>query len=291
MKIGRSEVYRVQEYEGLGFPPKYHLPAWTAEAVAKHADWMIPRYYAPEHERLIGSVHSWIVRTSGITVLVDTCSGNGKERPHTPFFSMLETSYLEHFAATGIAPEDVDYVLCTHLHVDHVGWNTYEHLGRWIPTFPNAKYLVSRIEFEFLAEHEAELEDNARIFADSIKPLIETGQLLLLDPPFELAEGVFIEPAPGHTPGHVLLRVQESDGDLIFVGDILHHPIQVWYPDWNSHACRDGEQATQTRRSLLEHCSGTSTTLLPGHFAAPYCCQVGGKSGLGYECIFVADDE
>jgi glyoxylase-like metal-dependent hydrolase (beta-lactamase superfamily II) len=291
MKIGRAEIFRIGEYEGLGFPPKEHLPDWSDKEAEKHLGWLVPGHYAPEHGRLLGSVHGWLVRVRGTTILIDTCSGHAKERPHTPFFSMLDSPFLDSLLATGVRPEEVDYVLCTHLHVDHVGWNTHSVDGEWLPTFPNARYLVSRTEFKLLSEGELELEDNRKIFEDSIQPLIDADKLLLVDPPSELVEGISIEPAPGHTPGHVMLRIADPAGDLIFVGDLMHHPIQVLYPDWSSNACRDPRQAAETRRRLFADCSGTNATLFPVHFAAPYCCRIGEEADRGYECIFVAPDQ
>jgi glyoxylase-like metal-dependent hydrolase (beta-lactamase superfamily II) len=285
VRIGNSEIFRIGEYEGLGFPPKEHLPNWSEADVQMHLSWMVPGHFAPEQDRLLGSVHSWLIRRAGLTILIDTCSGNGKKRPHTPFFSMLETGYLDEFKALGITPEEIDYVLCTHLHVDHVGWNTQSVAGQWLPTFPNAKYVMSRAEFEAIAEAEIDQADNRAIFEDSLLPILQSGQLMLVDPPTELGDGILVEPAPGHTDGHMILRVAEIEGDLLFVGDMMHHPVQVWYPDWNSNACRNGTQAIATRRAVLERSSQTSATLFPTHFAKPYCCRVGRPSGNGYECI------
>lgn len=280
-----SEIYRIEEYEGLGFPPKMFLPSWSDDDISKHLSWMVPGHFAPDGGRLRGSIHSWLIKTSGLNILVDACSGNGKSRPSTPFFSMLETPFLENLNRAGVTPDDIDFVLCTHLHVDHVGWNTRFLNGRWVPTFPNAKYIVSKRELTLLTDLEPDVDDNALIIEDTIRPLIESGLLFAIDPPFSITERLSVESAPGHTPGHVVLRLQYAEGSAIFVGDVLHHPIQIVYPDWNSHACREPVDAISTRRKLLEECSETASLLLPVHFAAPYCCKVGRPVGSGFECI------
>ena len=285
MKFGKAEVTRVEEYHGLGFPPAQFLPDWSDEKVAEHLEWLVPGHFSPENGLLVGSNHSWLIRLPNLTVLVDACSGSHKLRPHSPFFSMLDLPYMENLAKTGVKPEEIDIVLCTHLHLDHIGWNTHLVDGRWVPTFPNAKYVVSKTEFELLMEVEAQDGDNPNIIEDTIRPIIDSGQWLVIEGEYQLSEELFIEPSPGHTPGHVRLRLKASDGDALFTGDIIHYPIQLYFPEWNSFACRDADEARLTRRKLLEECSETSTVLLPAHFAHPHTCRVGKRVGEGFECI------
>ncbi len=285
MRIGNAEVFRIEEYHGLGFPPQAFLPDWDDRLVEKHLHWMVPDHYAPNEGRLVGSIHSWLIKLPNLTILVDTCSGNHKHRPDSPFFSMMNSRYLENLAAAGVDPDDVDYVFCTHLHIDHAGWNTHLVDGRWIPTFRNAKYIVSSAEFERLVADGSKSDDDLNLIADTIQPIIDSGQWLPIDPPFQLCDELLIEASPGHTNGHCHLTLSTAGGKAVFSGDIVHHPIQVHIPSWNSSACSQTEQAVPTRTKLLESLSETGAWLLPVHFAKPFCCRVGKAQDEGFVCI------
>jgi glyoxylase-like metal-dependent hydrolase (beta-lactamase superfamily II) len=234
---------------------------------------------------LLMSFHSWVVRTRHHTILVDSCAGNDKNRPGSPRFHMLKQPYLERLKAAGVEPDDVDFVLCTHLHGDHVGWNTRLVDGRWVPTFPKAKYVFSKIERDYWDPTRG-LPDGsggkahvgtryAFPFEDSVLPVIAAGQAMIVDGEHQLGDGMLIEPAPGHTPGHVTLRLRSRNQEGLFVGDILHHPIQVHYPDWNSRVCTLQEVARKTRRRVLEDCAEHNSVMLPAHFASPHGCRIG----------------
>lgn len=285
MKIGHAEILRIEEYHGLGFPPEAFLPDWDAAAVSKHLHWLVPAHYSPEDGRLMGSIHSWVIRLPNLTVLVDTCSGNHKERPDSPFFSMMNSQYLENLATAGIDPDDVDIVLCTHLHIDHVGWNTRLLDGRWVPTFKNAKYVASRAEFERIVGAEKDLPDNQQMIKDTIEPIEETGQWLLIETPYQITDELRIEASPGHTEGHCHLMLASAGETAVFSGDIVHHPIQVHFPKWNSAACAIPEAAVPSRRKLLEELSETGGWLMPVHFARPFCCRVGRPENDGFVCL------
>jgi glyoxylase-like metal-dependent hydrolase (beta-lactamase superfamily II) len=174
--IGDVEVVRIEEFHGPCFLPGELLPDWTDEIVAEHNRWLVPTHFAPSEGRLVLSSHSWVIRTKHHTILIDTCIGNWKERPNSgPLFDKLDLPYMTNFSAAGIRPEDVDFVMCTHLHADHVGWNTQLKDGRWVPTFPNAKYLFSEIDrnaFDPTRGELGKIGDNARVFADSVSPII-----------------------------------------------------------------------------------------------------------------------
>jgi len=285
MRIGNAEVFRIEEYHGLGFPPQAFLPDWDDRLVEEHLHWMVPDHYVPSEGRLVGSIHSWLIKLPNLTILVDTCSGNHKHRPDSPFFSMMNSRYLENLAAAGVDADDVDYVFCTHLHIDHAGWNTHLVDGRWVPTFRNAKYIVSRSEFERLVEDETPSGDDLNLIVDTIQPIIESGQWLPIDAPFQLCDELLIETSPGHTDGHCHLTLSSGGGKAVFSGDIVHHPIQVHIPSWNSAACSVTEQAVPTRIKILEAISETGTWLMPVHFAKPFCCRVGKAQGEGFACI------
>lgn len=285
MQIGNAEVSRIEEYHGLGFPPKLFFPEWDDGLVEKHLDWMVPGHYVPEEGRLMGSIHSWLIKLPNLTVLVDTCSGNHKHRPDSPFFSMMHSQYMENLAAAGVHPDEVDIVFCTHLHIDHVGWNTRLLDGRWVPTFKNAKYVASRAEFDRITNQEKDVPDHREMIVDTIQPIIESGQWLLIDTPYQLSDELLIEASPGHTPDHSHLTLTTKGGRAVFVGDIVHHPIQITFPQWSSAACVAPLQAAETRKKVLSEISETGAWLMPVHFAKPFCCKVGKRQGEGFVCL------
>ncbi|MDX2205245.1 MAG: MBL fold metallo-hydrolase [Hyphomicrobiaceae bacterium] len=281
-KLGNVDIRRIEESCGPSFRPAQVLPDWTAEAVAPHRGWLVPDYFSEEKGRLVMSVHSWLLRTRHHTILVDTCVGNHKERPGQPAFHMLDRPYLANLAAAGVRPEEIDYVLCTHLHVDHVGWNTRLADGRWVPTFPNARYVFSRTDRDFYDPARGaggRIEANARVFNDSVLPILEARQDMVVEGVVELTDGITIEPAPGHSPGHVLIKLVSAGAEGLFTGDIMHHPMQIWEDTWSSAFCTDPGQARLSRRRVLEHACAHGSILYPAHFAGPHIGRVGERPG------------
>jgi len=290
-KVGNVSITRVGELVGFAsLPPEKFLVGFDRELLDRHRNWLVPNHYAPEHDRLITSVHSWLIRTDRHTILLDCCAGNHKDRPGAPRFHQLDTPYLERLRAAGAAPEDIDIVLCTHLHTDHVGWNTMLRDGRWVPTFPNAKYLFSRIENEWgdPRQNPAADADLQRTYAyrDSVLPVIEAGQAELVDGPHPIGDMLTIEAAPGHTRGHIMLKLDDRHERAVFSGDAIHHPLQVYAPHWNSGFCELAAEARITRRRLLEHCAEHRALLFPIHFAAPYVAAIA-CSGDAFSLRFV----
>ena len=165
LRFGDITVDRIVEAEGLGFPPEFLLPDSDIQAIRDYRDWLEPHFFDPESGRFIQSVHCYVVRSPRHTVLIDTCVGNGKQRPSTRAWNGLDTNFLDRLRDIGVTPADVDYVLCTHLHVDHVGWNTRLLDGRWVPTFPNARYLFHKVEFDSLGERMATMFWRVRVQA------------------------------------------------------------------------------------------------------------------------------
>ena len=272
-KLGDITATRVAEDLGLSScaPEEFFVGIDTA-IFARHHGWMVPVHYRPGENRLVSSIHSWLIRTGTHTILLDSCSGNGKNRPWNARFHQLNTPYLERLAAAGARPEDVDIVLCTHLHSDHCGWNTRKENGRWVPTFPNAKYLFSRREKE--RWDPAHGSERAELYNDSVLPVIESRQAVLLEGEHQIDEHLRVEPAPGHTPGHVLLKAKVGDDCAVFCGDVIHHPVQIFQPGWNTRFCEHPEQARATRRELLEYCVEHRALLFPAHFAPPHVVAV-----------------
>jgi glyoxylase-like metal-dependent hydrolase (beta-lactamase superfamily II) len=236
------------------------------EAVERHRAWLAP-HFVDDKGRFLQSIHSFVVRAPGLTVLVDTCVGNDKDRGGRQPFHMMHTAFLEDLTAAGVAPESVDVVVCTHLHVDHVGWNTRLDGGRWVPTFPRARYLFGRREWQHWSS-ESE-PDTARIMADSVAPVLEAGLATLVDDDHRVSPEVWLEPTPGHTPGHVSVRLRGGDGEAVITGDLMHHPIQMAEPQWCSHFDVDPEQARKTRRAFCERYAERPITVLGTHFNHP----------------------
>ena len=281
--VGEIEVLRIEESLGPGFQPNVLLPDWNAKDVEPHMPWLAPTYYDPAQDKLISSIHSWVLRTRHHTILIDTCVGNHKERPGQPRFHMLNRPYMENFAKAGLKVEDIDYVLCTHMHVDHVGWNTRLENGRWVPTFPNAKYVFSKADRDYFDPSRGgaggKIEAHARVFNDSVLPILEAKQDMVVDGAHKLGDDISITPAPGHSPGHVLITVQSKGTEALFTGDIMHHPMQIYCTQWSSAFCSDPEQARGTRRKMLEHAAGAGSLVYPQHFAGPHVCRVGERHG------------
>ena len=270
-RIGDFEVHRIAEYEGPFIAPETFFPDFDAEAVRAHPDHLGAQLIDRATGNLVFSFHSFIVKTGHHTVLIDSCLGNDKDRPTRPQFHRLRTSYIADLGRAGTKPEDVDYVMCTHLHWDHVGWNTRLENGRWVPTFPNARYIMARREFAHWEGVHQRGEDTPHrlAFEDSVLPVVRTGQSVLVDDDYALEDGLWFEGAPGHTPGNVVIHARSRDAAAVFMGDVIHHPLQLLKPEWSTLACSDRELSRQTRTRLIEEHAGRGTRLLPAHFPSP----------------------
>jgi len=275
--IGDIAVDRVHEIEGALFPPHAVFPDFDPELLHKHGNDLIPHHYSPELGLVLGTIQSYVIRSGNQNILVDTCCGNDKQRPNEPPFHNLHTPYLERLEALGLRPEDIHFVLCTHLHVDHVGWNTKLDNGRWVPTFPNASYVFAQAELDYLQEmSRAGLpqSEQAVHYADSVEPLLHARRTRLVTSAEALVPGLEIEFAPGHTPGHIVLRARSRGQAALFVGDVVQHPFQVYRPHWNSTHCVSPEQAPATRRRILGECADQGLLMFPAHFASPYAFMI-----------------
>lgn len=277
-KIGKVTATLVQEMVDHSFDFLKFFPLATEGDLAANVSWMAPGHYDSATGRILLSMHSWLLDTGEHKILIDGCVGNGKDRPGRPDWCGLETPFLDRLATAGATPEEVNYVLCTHLHADHIGWNTRLVGDRWIPTFPNAKYVFSRREHTFW---EAKLAADANApgphliaYQDSVLPVIEAGQAMIVDDHAELADCLMLEPAPGHTPGHVAIWIKSGDERAVLTGDILHHPIQVKYPVWSCFGCVDPLQSAETRKQVLRATCEHRALLLPGHFMLPHAGYV-----------------
>ena len=261
-QIGDVRITKVVEMETLG-GGEWILPDAKAEAV-QGIDWLVPEF-ANEKGELRFSIHALVVETPDLTIVVDTCVGNDKERMPYRLWHKLQNDFLADFAAAGFDRERVDVVLCTHLHVDHVGWNTMLVDGQWQPTFPNARYLMARDEFEHWNQDEEAFQQT--VMGDSVMPVFEAGLVDLVDTTHCVCEEVDLVPTLGHTPGHVSVRIRGGGAQALITGDFIHHPCQMARLDWVSSADFDQAQAEATRRRVFAEHAGTPTLLIGTHFA------------------------
>jgi len=267
--FGDIAVRRVVEEEGPLLPPTVLYPD-AGEAIEAHRHWLEPSLLDPASGFLVMSFHSFVIRGAHHIIVVDTCGGNDKPRPRKERYHMNSHPYLENLAATGVAPADVDVVLCTHLHVDHVGWNTRLVDGRWVPTFPNAKYLFGRVEWEFWErEYRSLAYTEDPYYEDSILPVVEAGQAEFVDSDYQIDDGVWLAPTPGHTPGHLALHIESAGRRAVMSGDLMHTALQCAEPDLSSCFCIDPALSASTRRAFLEHHADTDTLIMPAHFPSP----------------------
>ncbi|OGT80200.1 MAG: hypothetical protein A3H91_08020 [Gammaproteobacteria bacterium RIFCSPLOWO2_02_FULL_61_13] len=280
-RFGEVSVARIPEREPMREPMFKFFPEMPEEVVAANEHWLAPLHYHPESRSMLLHFHSWLVRTRHHTILVDTCNGNHKPRPGLAMSDALNSPFLENLRHAGVAPEDIDFVMCTHLHPDHVGWNTRLHDGRWVPTFPNAKYLMSRIEHDAcarLAEDGAKPQWARNIYQDSVLPVVEAGLARLLEGSHAVDDNFTIHPAPGHTMGTCRADLESNGDGAIFCGDILHTPLQVEHWQIASRTCEDKPLSVKSRHALLAACAERQALLLPMHFGPPYASYVKSSS-------------
>jgi glyoxylase-like metal-dependent hydrolase (beta-lactamase superfamily II) len=281
-KVGAATVTRIEETYEPNFEAAKFFSDWRPGVVDEHASWMLPHHYDPDTAFIKLSIHSWLIDIGGKKILIDGCVGNHKPRPLRPKWHMLQTQYLERLAAAGVEPDDVDLVMCTHLHLDHVGWNTRLRNGRWEPTFPKARYVFSQADYDHYRKLDADPTSgpaNHGSFRDSVLPVVDAGLADIVAGAHTIDEHLSIDPHPGHTPGTVAINLASLGASAQFCGDILHHMIQVYHPEWNSFACADGDNARKSRRRVLEHCAGTGALLMPAHFGVPFVCHIDSRQG------------
>lgn len=262
-----ATLTRIVDLDPFALPAAMLFPGRDLAELAPWHDDLAPLHVDFAAETILLGVQSWLVRVGGLTVLVDTCVGEDKERPARPdWHHRTGTGYLDRLAAAGVPAEAVDVVLCTHLHADHAGWNTRLVDGRWVPSFPNARYLVGRRE---LAHWKTVAEENPTVshgtYQDSVLPVVEAGLVDAVDDGHEIGHGLALLPLPGHTPGQVGLTFTGPHGRTVICGDAIHSPLQIYKPDWSSGFCTDPAEAAVTRRGLLDAAASEGTCLLPAH--------------------------
>ena len=268
-ELGAITIDRIIETEGPDpyFDPVGFFPKTTPDDWARHRAWMEPRAIDPASGKLVLAIQSFLVRTRHHTILVDTCVGDHKPRSMPSWNMTTSGAWLANLAAAGVQPEAVDYVMCTHLHRDHVGWNTRLRDGRWVPTFPNATYVFSRKEYDYWATQPDQRPNEG--WADSVQPVIEAGRAALVANDFAIDDSVWLEPTPGHTPDHVAVHLRSNGAQAVITGDLMHTPVQCLEPGWAMRADSDPALASQTRRAFLERYCGTDVLICATHFPSP----------------------
>jgi glyoxylase-like metal-dependent hydrolase (beta-lactamase superfamily II) len=291
-RVGTVAVHRIEEWQGSFAAPREMFRGYDDARWALREPEFVPDFYRPADGKFYGFLQSWLLDTGRERILFDTGAGNDKDRPGIPIFAHLATDFLDRLAATGFAPEDVDVVVCSHLHIDHVGWNTRLRDGKWVPTFPNARYVLPVRDRDVWDPAVAEIAPsalgahvNAGVFEDSVRPLMEIGRAEWVDDGFEVVPGLSLHARPGHTPGQMMMRLDSDGQRALFIGDVAHHPVQIHEPDWNSQFCEDPDQARASRRQVLEEAAATGALLVPAHFGGAHVVRVA-REGSGFRPVY-----
>jgi glyoxylase-like metal-dependent hydrolase (beta-lactamase superfamily II) len=268
--VGDLTIHRVIESEAPLFDPLTFFPTLTQQLLEQNLSWLKPDYVDPVSGNLVLCIQSYIVRTPHHNILIDSCVGNHKDRPAYPFWNKMTSGrYEKNLAATGLTVDDIDFVMCTHMHVDHVGWNTRLENGRWVPTFPKAKYVFADRELAFWTEKERTDPGQQPWIVDSVLPIIQANRQEVVSSHHQLSDIVRLVPTPGHTVDHYSVHVGKTGADAVIAGDMVHSPLQARYPDLGMRADYDRAQGGESRRALFSKLCDTSTLLCTGHFPSP----------------------
>jgi glyoxylase-like metal-dependent hydrolase (beta-lactamase superfamily II) len=268
--VGGIRIDRIVEQEEPFFDPLFFFPKLTKELLEENRPWLEPRFHDPKTGKMILCIQSYLVRTGKHTILVDSCVGNHKPRPTRPFWDQMKSDrYEKSLAAAGVTVGDIDYVMCTHLHTDHVGWNTKLENGRWVPTFPKAKYVFAERELAHWTERHAKEPQSFPWITDSVLPIVEAKREEIVKSDFAFNDLVSLVPTPGHSFDHYSVKVGKKGQDAIITGDMVHSPLQMKYPEMGMMADWDSEQAGRSRRSLFGQVCDSSTLVCTAHFPSP----------------------
>ena len=269
-KVGDITIHRVVEQEGAWFDPLQFFPSLTPEVLEENRGWMTEGGYLDKDGQLILCIQSYLVQTPHHNILIDSCVGNHKPRPARAFWDMLTSDrYEKNLAATGVSIDQIDYVMCTHLHVDHVGWNTKLENGRWVPTFPKAKYVFADRELAYWTEVEKKKPANAPWITDSVLPIVAAKREEVVKSDHAFSDIVKLLPTPGHTIDHFSVQVGKPGADAVITGDMIHSPLQARIPELGMRADYDSPMAGESRRKLFDCLCETSTLVCTAHFPSP----------------------
>jgi glyoxylase-like metal-dependent hydrolase (beta-lactamase superfamily II) len=269
ISLGDITVQRVVEQEGPFFDVFQFFPKLTKELWAENSSWLQPRYISADNKVNL-CIQSYIIRTPHHNILVDTCVGNHKPRPTRPFWDMMKSDqYEKSLAATGLTVNDIDFVMCTHLHTDHVGWNTRLDNGQWVPTFPKAKYVFADRELAYWTQRQKDDPAACPWVTDSVLPIVAAKREMIVKSEGEFNDQVRLIATPGHTIDHYSLHVGKPGKDAIITGDMIHSPIQARYPELGMLSDYDSGIAGESRRKLFGRFCDTSTLMCTAHFPSP----------------------
>lgn len=289
--LGTAKLHRIIDLDPFRLAMNFLMPAADIEEMRPYRALLEPDHLDFSTGEVLLGLHSLVLRVGGLNVLIDTCVGEHKPRPRRTDWHQREASgYLERLAAAGLSPDDIDIVLCTHLHADHVGWNTRLENGRWVPTFPKARYLIGKAE---LAHWQAEEllnpgGHNHGAYADSVLPVVEAGMVETVEDGFELSDGARLIGLPGHSPGQVGLCLDCAGGrQAFFCGDVVQTPVQVLRPEWSSQFCSDKPLAEQTRVKLFDQAAENGSLVIPAHLRNAWAMRIK-REGTRFRPEFVS---
>lgn len=283
VRLGDADLWEVEE-----IAHKKALDEMTTDEalIASLPHWMFPTFIDADRQFDIVT-RSWILIVSGRVVVIDPCTGNRREFTDFPPAHMLDTPYIERFAATGVRPEEVDFVFCTHLHMDHCGWNTVLRDGKYVPTFPNAQYVMVQREIDRWDPRRpgyVAVPQNAGTFENSVLPVLEAGLARIVAETSTICPGLEVEPSYGHTSGHSTLHLTSGSKEAYFVGDVFHHPLEMVHPGLDDHTSEDFALLHASRRRLIDTCLRKDALIVPAHFWCPFGGHLrDGTDGLVFE--------
>ena len=287
--VGDFKVWRIEEWGEPFSPPEDLFVEYQSAAFQRHIASLEPEYY--RDGLVVAFSQSWLVDTGEHRILIDTGAGNQKPRPNMPVFSHLNTPFLANLKQAGYSESDIDIVINTHLHIDHVGWNTVLDNHQWRPTFANASYLMPAIDRDVWNPANPNYGQltgaaiNENVFEDSVQPVIDAGRAVFVEEGYQVCEGISLHNTPGHTPGQMLVDVQNKSERALFVADVLHHPIQILETSWNSVFCENREHAVATRRRVLELAASSGARVAPAHFGGKHSVFIEQRDDGGFNWI------
>lgn len=288
LAVGDFTIHRIIEQETSFLPALEMLPELTPALLSENRSWLQQANAIDAQDVLLLCFQSYVIKTPHHTILIDSCIGNDKPRPRPKWNMKTDDTYLRALAAAGFGVDDIDFVMCTHLHVDHVGWNTRLDNGRWVPTFPNARYVFEESEYTYWTEQNAKAP--VPVFLDSVLPVVEANRAEIVRADHAIGDHLRILPTPGHTPGHVALTLGRKKDDAVFSGDLMHSPIQTRYPELSAKFDIDQAQAAITRRNFLERYCDTETLCCTAHFPSPSTGKIR-RWGDGFRCDGLAANQ
>jgi glyoxylase-like metal-dependent hydrolase (beta-lactamase superfamily II) len=275
-KIGDVKITKLQEQEPI-WNGTMLVGEMTPDNLKREGEWLKP-FVDDTGTKIRLSIHALLVESEGRRILVDTCVGNDKPRPGFKDFNDLHLPFLADLEKAGFSRDSIDTVVCTHLHLDHVGWNTMLVNGNWVPTFPKARYMMGQREWDHWSKLN-DTPDNMKPIEDSVRPVINAGLADLVDPNLRLTGEVSLEPTPGHTPGHLSVRISSRGENAVISGDLIHHPMQVAHPDWVCGFDVDPKMAVDTRKKFVERFCDQPISVIGTHFAGPTAGHIVRRSG------------